>query len=450
LEYSIIESDDYQRMKKIKQLGHISSIFKSAIHTRYQHCIGACILAQQAMNTLKKQIDSSNVLNKFRFTELDEICVRIAALCHDLGHNFMSHDSDAFFKEASNKKFIPHEELSFKIFLKIINQDHLQEMMTDIYNMNIDITDETSDLNFIRDLIFGVFDSLKRSIWPKRRQYLLDIVANGVNGMDVDKFDYILRDSSHLNIHREVFDRNDLNSLIENYRIVITDQNLLQASFHTDAIPLLKKVWDARYSLTKDVYLSPQCRIINSIWKSILLSVKDIDLFEKGVALKDAQHDLNLFLRLNDDFPDKLRLLRLDTNLSITLNKMLKLLNRQDSPVNDKDWQLRQLKTNISDTLPVSLPEGCFVCYDVKITDENDEIQNHVPPGLESIFCDNIDVVNISSPVKAYLKSISLVGGSEEELTIPIDFKNLIQYDPLVRVTIFNPGLKVEEGGRYY
>ena len=65
----------------------------------------------------------------------------------------------------------------------------LFENLIDSYNIDIDKQDQ----NLVTELILG--DNLKHS-----KSWIYEIVANKRNSIDVDKFDYICRDSYHVGI----------------------------------------------------------------------------------------------------------------------------------------------------------------------------------------------------------------------------------------------------------
>ncbi|KAG6815153.1 hypothetical protein H0H87_004651 [Tephrocybe sp. NHM501043] len=111
-------------------------------------------------------------------TDRDIECVEIAGLCHDLGHGPWSHVWDGLFiPKAMPGSTWKHEDASVMMFDYLVNDNK--------------ITLDLRDNRFIKALIDG--DPTKCS--PNEKRFLFDIVANKRNGLDVDKFDYIPRDS---------------------------------------------------------------------------------------------------------------------------------------------------------------------------------------------------------------------------------------------------------------
>ena len=80
---SLIESPEVQRLRRIRQLGLGFLVFPGAVHTRFEHGIGAMALMQEALDTLRE---------KGTVMDTDEIDGALAAaLLHDIGHGPFSH-----------------------------------------------------------------------------------------------------------------------------------------------------------------------------------------------------------------------------------------------------------------------------------------------------------------------------------------------------------------------
>ena len=114
--------------------------------------------------------------------ENDIKCVRLAGLCHDLGHGPFSHVFDGeFIKRVKPDLDWSHEDASLMMFEDLINSNGINDV-------------STSDISFIKQLIVGSTNPYNE------RAFLFDIVANKRNSIDVDKFDYLARDCLNVGI----------------------------------------------------------------------------------------------------------------------------------------------------------------------------------------------------------------------------------------------------------
>ena len=172
----LIEVDSLTyRLRNIKQLGACHYVFPSATHTRFQHSLGVAHLSRMMIETLQKNqselnIDPETIEN-----------VEIAGLCHDLGHGPFSHLFDDALLRDTNHVNKVHEERSCQLFEYLVNDNKIP-----LTNLRI---------NIIKELIHP----LNRS-YLNIPKYIYQIVANVFNSIDVDKFDYLKRDSYTLGL----------------------------------------------------------------------------------------------------------------------------------------------------------------------------------------------------------------------------------------------------------
>lgn len=53
--WDIIDTEQFQRLRYLKQLGCVNYVFPTAVHNRFEHCIGTCYLARKLMKKLSKK-----------------------------------------------------------------------------------------------------------------------------------------------------------------------------------------------------------------------------------------------------------------------------------------------------------------------------------------------------------------------------------------------------------
>src|SRR3989344_6679996 len=103
----IVDTPEFQRLRNIKQLGICSLIYPTASHDRLQHSFGVYYLTGLILGSIKQNSDINEikktlVLNKEteKYSELNNWLIeliKIAGLCHDLGHGPLSHVFDNIF-----------------------------------------------------------------------------------------------------------------------------------------------------------------------------------------------------------------------------------------------------------------------------------------------------------------------------------------------------------------
>ena len=153
--FRLLNATEFQRLRRIRQLGMAHLAYPGADHSRYSHSLGVMQTARDILDQLKKSIAISE--------ESETICL-VAALLHDLGHGPFSH----VFERVSG---IEHEKLTNRIIL-----------------------DAESDVHGImarHDLSLPQLVAAFLRCEP-HRTFLNDIITSQ---LDADRFDYLLRDN---------------------------------------------------------------------------------------------------------------------------------------------------------------------------------------------------------------------------------------------------------------
>ena len=269
----IIDSPEYQRLRNIKQLGCVSYVFPCATHTRFEHSIGVYHLAKKYMD----------ILNNNYFTKIEYKLISIAALIHDLGHGPFSHLFDDF---VGGKN---HEYRSIELF----------KFMNTKYNLGY----SEDNINFIKDVIEP------HNIELKEKKYCYQIVSNK-NGIDVDRMDYIMRDTKMTGLNYGVeYERIMNNSIIHNSEIYFSNkaqvpiEDFLRIRFilHTE-IYNHQTVRSIEYMI-KEIFeiIEPELNIKDNIntnnWEEFILYTDNlldtINIYDTCIHIQNAKKILN-------------------------------------------------------------------------------------------------------------------------------------------------------------
>ncbi|MCK4968774.1 MAG: HD domain-containing protein, partial [Candidatus Aenigmarchaeota archaeon] len=149
-EMKLIDTKNMQRLRNIKQLGPTNLVYPSAVHTRFEHSIGVMHLAEKMAGALK-------------LSETTKKELKIASLLHDIGHLPFSHINRI---ETIN--------------LKNSKKDHM------------DIGIDKIKTNYSRLLEKNNLNEKNICSIIKGKNPIGSILSSGI---DIDKMDYLLRDS---------------------------------------------------------------------------------------------------------------------------------------------------------------------------------------------------------------------------------------------------------------
>jgi HD superfamily phosphohydrolase len=248
---TVVDTDVFQRMRQIKQLGICDLVYPGATHNRFMHSIGTAYLAYELVKGLRLRQP------ELRISDRDVLCVTLAGLCHDLGHPCYSHMFEVFMHsvgrdlrlaaEAENcGKPLPEEmEKRIKSYETWEHEDAslmlgkliFEELNEPLREAGLKVDDDGDDFTFILELISPPKQSLEQllerralsSEWSNHirgrrleKAWLYEIVSNWRSGIDVDKFDYFRRDALYLGIQRQF----DHNRYLKGIRVINDDSGV--------------------------------------------------------------------------------------------------------------------------------------------------------------------------------------------------------------------------------
>lgn len=366
-----IDNRFFQRLYNLKQLGTCDYIYPGAKHTRGEHSIGTYYLADRIINRIKVTSDECKMMEwlskipelktHFEMKEFNDglnnwimELIKIAALCHDIGHGPYSHMfDDAFIKNSAyeNHPMSTHEARSCAIVEMIVYESEiLSKYLT------------RDDIKFVQSLIDSDYKSdynLYANGEYKRDGFVYQIVSNNINGLDVDKYDYIGRDTLHTGI-KNGFDHTRLIDAV----LVIDDRITYPEQAEHD----IYNLFSTRHLLHRILYghkgvVAAQyiiCEIMKIIDKVIEIS-KSITDFNKFILMTDQYiiNYMNFILEMKNIIP----------------NPFQDRLTETDY-VNLKELQIRLQNHNLYPHIGTILS-----CYELEISDTivnkfNDE--NHM------------------------------------------------------------------------
>lgn len=288
----VVDTPQFQRLRFVKMTGTTYFVFPAAAHNRFEHSLGVCHLAGELVRALQSRQPSLNI------TRCDVLCVQLAGLCHDLGHGPFSHLWEVFVQQARPEKIWTHEEASVKMFDYLLEANNLQEEFKkyDLYEQ---------DIVFIKELIRGPKKRVALE-WPyegrpQEKSFLYEIVANKRSGVDVDKWDYFLRDGHNLGI-KVTF---DYHRLVQFSRVINVEGEGPQICFRDKEVDSLYDMFHARRTLHRTAYQHRVTKTIDiMLIDAFLLADKHIQYRGSNgqkLFLGDVCDDMEAYTYLVDD-----------------------------------------------------------------------------------------------------------------------------------------------------
>ena len=284
----IIDNKYFQRLRDLKQLGTCVYVYPNANHSRFEHSLGTYHVASKLLEKLPNQVDknvdeylgSINELKKYykkmyndEFHPLDlYVCelIKIAALCHDLGHGPFSHVfDDVFLPRVGMDKQInsTHEERSGLILRKIINDNQLLNSIVD-----------ENEIQFMINLI---------NPQNNHTGFIYQIVSNNLTSLDVDKFDYLQRDIYSLNFNAKI----SAHTMVEQVKII--DNNFVYPEQSANDIIDL---FTTRHRLHTQVY----CHKVTISTQIIMVEI--FMLLDKILGLSSSINDVDKFCNMTEGY----------------------------------------------------------------------------------------------------------------------------------------------------
>lgn len=226
--FNLMNGAEFQRLRRIRQLGLTSLAYPGADHSRYSHSLGVMETARRIL----RQLELEHPVDEYQ----KAVC-EAAALLHDVGHGPFSH----VFERVSG---IEHEEFTCRVILEPAG-DVFRLLSTFRPSMPQDV------VNLLRH--------------QPRRTYLTDIISSQ---LDADRFDYLLRDNLMTGSRYGDF---DLTWLLH---ALTVDREGDRLAVHARGASAVEAFLQARYHMYRNVYFHKVTRTAEGLVKLVLQRAK--------------------------------------------------------------------------------------------------------------------------------------------------------------------------------
>ena len=255
--WDCINAKEFQRLRRIHQLGGTYEVYHTAEHSRFAHSLGVYEVCRRMVN----EVSGLKELN-----EEDKVTVMCAALLHDLGHGPFSHAFESITPVA-------HEVYTQRVIL------------------------EDTEINKVLREVSDDFPKRVASIIDySHPNELLNQIVSGQ--LDADRMDYLLRDAYFTGTSYGKF---DLERILRTMRVQDNKIVVKESGIHSVEDYIM-----ARYHMYWQVYYHPVGRSYEAILYSIFKRMKDL-YRQNPTCLNDLQMFMP-FLKQEDTIADHFKL----------------------------------------------------------------------------------------------------------------------------------------------
>ncbi len=230
----LVDSREFQRLRRIKQLGLALYTYQGAEHSRFTHSLGVLHLMTRVLDRLASQ---------YKISEEDRAAARAAALLHDVGHGSFSHVME---------KVLGFHHEAWTVRAVMSNETEVGQVLR---SYSVDLPER------VAGIIEGNF----------KPAALAQLVSSQ---LDVDRMDYLLRDSLMTGAKYGIYDLewiiNALQIDEENDRIYVAARGLYA----------VEEYLQARYYMFRQVYFHRTLRSAEAVLRSALR--RALELLESG------------------------------------------------------------------------------------------------------------------------------------------------------------------------
>ena len=236
----LIDSAEFQRLRRIKQLGLGLFTYQGAEHSRFTHSLGAFHLMTRVLDRFSE---------RYSIKPEDRVAARAAALLHDVGHGSFSHVMEKVLH-------FHHEQWTVQVLLS-----ESTEIGQLLRSHSADLPDK------VASIIEGRFQPAS----------LAQLVSSQ---LDVDRMDYLLRDSLMTGAKYGIY---DLEWIINALAI---DESADRIYVEARGLYAVEEYLQARYYMFRQVYFHRTLRSAEAVLRSIIR--RALELHASGVEVWHA------------------------------------------------------------------------------------------------------------------------------------------------------------------
>ena len=242
----LINTSEFQRLRRIHQLGTTPLVFHGAEHSRFSHSLGVYEIARRITESFTKNYPSK-LHGDGLWDSSEELVTLCAALLHDIGHGPYSHTFEHIFHT-------DHEAITRAI-----------------------ITSDQTEINAVLKKVSPEFPDMVASVinktYPNRQ--VVEIISSQ---LDADRMDYLLRDAYNTGVKYGTFDLQRILEVMRPYHDGIC--------FEMSGMHAVEDYIVSRFQMYQQVYFHPGSRSMEVVLNRLLSRAKEIF---NGTVVENAQ-----------------------------------------------------------------------------------------------------------------------------------------------------------------
>ena len=238
--YDLINSKEFQRLRRVKQVSTTVFTFHGADHRRYSHCLGVYEIARRVTEIFDAKFPEIWDTN-------EDLLTMVAALLHDVGHGAYSHTFEKLFDtdhEAITQEIITSPDTEVNAILRQVSPD-FPEKVASVINHTY------------------------------HNKQVVQLISSQI---DCDRMDYLLRDSYYSGANYGQFD------LTRILRVIRPTKDSIV--FEYNGMHAVEDYIVSRFQMYMQVYFHPASRAMEVLLQNLLKRAKylyhiDSHFFEK-------------------------------------------------------------------------------------------------------------------------------------------------------------------------
>ncbi|MBP1969825.1 HD superfamily phosphohydrolase [Virgibacillus natechei] len=244
--WDLIATPEFQRLRRIKQLGTTNYTFHGAEHSRFNHSLGVYEIVRRIIH---------NFEDRPHWNEDERLLSLCAALLHDLGHGPFSHSFENVFK-------LDHEDFTQRIILGETKVNKVLERVS------------TGFAQKVADVIAKTYED----------KLVVSLISSQI---DADRMDYLQRDAYFTGVSYGHFDMERILRVMR----PIDDQVVIKST----GMHAVEDYIMSRYQMYWQVYFHPVTRSAEVILSRILHRAKHLYEADDYIFKLEPTHFLSFF-----------------------------------------------------------------------------------------------------------------------------------------------------------